>query len=66
MTGPSDTAYLTAARVMSSGEWLEAVYPIIRADVIAEVVAALRKRARHMGTRGDTADFIEREFGGES
>lgn len=49
-------------------ECIEASEAQVRADVIAEVVAALRKAAqaeykgRGLGERA--ADFIEREFGG--
>jgi hypothetical protein len=54
----------------SLGDALEAAYPIIRAEVIAEVVEALRdyptglhEKARHMQ---EAAAFIEHKFGAES
>ena len=76
MTGPSDKAIEAAARVIYPSahhvaserehiaEGLRAAYPIIRADLVAEVVAELRVEAPHiLGWRG-AADLIERKFGG--
>ena len=72
------TDYPTNRRVLVSADderedvrrMLVAAYPVIRADVIAEVVEALRTKHREWPgddvdpTRwSETADFMEREFG---
>ncbi len=81
MIGPSDKAMEAAWKAspdphdVDMQAILEAAYPIIRADVIAEAAAFLRDRRSHpwsgsdddwMSGIQDAADFIEREFGGKA
>lgn len=77
MTGPSERAVAAAGAELERHDLsgltagraaVEAAYPIIRADVIAEVVDILRplslsNRVR-VGAYPDAAAFIERELGG--
>jgi hypothetical protein len=69
MIGPSGEARRAASQAVYKTDPLgteaavTAAYPIIRRDVIAEVVKAVRQTDEFYGAY--VADFIEREFGGD-
>jgi hypothetical protein len=69
MPGPSERAYKAAqwaSAFKGSRGALDAAYPIIRADVIAEVVAKLRLEGpQPEKIMVSVANYIKREFGGD-
>lgn len=68
MTGPSDKAVQAAIagspnRPTVAECTVHIVYPVIREDVLREVVEALREfGGSHQSWNQNAADFIEREF----